>query len=550
MNKITTRSPLEPEYQPLGKPHHDLQARADFEQALLHNNKGNRHPKEEPRRPVRPHDLGKKEGQKGDGLRAHAPLAATFQPGRKEVGLKPQHNHQNNHDFNLSPLAEGATNRKHLYQQDSRFDDRVESIINALMPLAPFLKGVTCETGTSSESPCEPSGHDELFVQQSPIDSVQPVQLNTKPTVQPLNPAADGAEVIVWSVGRETPASIAKNQRDSRQKRLAEEPLPLHQEALPEVAEKSARFPHKATVQSEQLDMTELAARSQYLTDGVDSSKDTIELPRPEEPLPLHQEALPEVAEKSARFPHKATVQSEQLDMTELAARSQYLTDGVDSSKDTIELPRPEEPLPLHQEALPEVAEKSARFPHKATVQSEQLDMTELAARSQYLTDGVDSSKDTIEPPRPEELLLPREETLLEMYSLSFTAPVVTPGDHLLATMRATRLTSVSEQLIQLAQRLAVELELRGGSSQVTQLHLNLPELGAIMVRIAEIPGKLHVELIASQEALRILAQGSYDLLERLQRIEPTQLDFQASGDSEQESRQKRHVYEEWEAEE
>ncbi|MFM1195295.1 type III secretion system needle length determinant [Yersinia enterocolitica] len=430
MNKITTRSPLEPEYQPLGKPHHDLQARADFEQALLHNNKGNRHPKEEPRRPVRPHDLGKKEGQKGDGLRAHAPLEATFQPGRKEVGLKPQHNHQNNHDLNLSPLAEGVTNRAHLYQQDSRFDDRVESIINALMPLAPFLEGVTCETGTSSESPCEPSGHDELFVQQSPIDSVQPVQLNTKPTVQPLNPAADGAEVIVWSVGRETPASIAKNQRDSRQKRLAEEPLPLH------------------------------------------------------------------------------------------------------------------------QEALPEVAEKSARFPHKATVQSEQLDMTELAARSQYLTDGVDSSKDTIEPPRPEELLLPREETLLEMYSLSFTAPVVTPGDHLLATMRATRLTSVSEQLIQLAQRLAVELELRGGSSQVTQLHLNLPELGAIMVRIAEIPGKLHVELIASQEALRILAQGSYDLLERLQRIEPTQLDFQASGDSEQESRQKRHVYEEWEAEE
>ncbi len=455
MNKITTRSPLEPEYQPLGKLHHDLQARADFEQALLHNNKGNRHPKEEPRRPVRPHDLGKKEGQKGDGLRAHAPLEATFQPGRKEVGLKPQHNHQNNHDLNLSPLAEGVTNRAHLYQQDSRFDDRVESIINALMPLAPFLKGVTCETGTSSESPCEPSGHDELFVQQSPIDSVQPVQLNTKPTVQPLNPAADGAEVIVWSVGRETPASIAKNQRDSRQKRLAEEPLPLHQEALPEVCPPAV----SAT---------------------------------PNDHLVARWCATP----------------------------------------------------------VAEVAEKSARFLHKATVQSEQLDMTELAARSQYLTDGVDSSKDTIEQPRPEELLLPREETLLEMYSLSFTAPVVTPGDHLLATMRATRLTSVSEQLIQLAQRLAVELELRGGSSQVTQLHLNLPELGAIMVRIAEIPGKLHVELIASQEALRILAQGSYDLLERLQRIEPTQLDFQASGDSEQESRQKRHVYEEWEAEE
>ncbi len=453
MNKITTRSPLEPEYQPLGKPHHDLQARADFEQALLHNNKGNRHPKEEPRRPVRPHDLGKKEGQKGDGLRAHAPLEATFQPGRKEVGLKPQHNHQNNHDLNLSPLAEGVTNRAHLYQQDSRFDDRVESIINALMPLAPFLEGVTCETGTSSESPCEPSGHDELFVQQSPIDSVQPVQLNTKPTVQPLNPAADGAEVIVWSVGRETPASIAKNQRDSRQKRLAEEPLPLHQEALPEVCPPAV----SAT---------------------------------PNDHLVARWCATP----------------------------------------------------------VAEVAEKSAS--HKATVQSEQLDMTELAARSQYLTDGVDSSKDTIEQPRPEEQLLPREETLLEMYSLSFTAPVVTPGDHLLATMRTTRLTSVSEQLIQLAQRLAVELELRGGSSQVTQLHLNLPELGAIMVRIAEIPGKLHVELIASQEALRILAQGSYDLLERLQRIEPTQLDFQASGDSEQESRQKRHVYEEWEAEE
>lgn len=172
MNKITTRSPLEPEYQPLGKPHHALQACVDFEQALLHNNKGNCHPKEESLKPVRPHDLGKKEGQKGDGLRAHAPLAATSQPGRKEVGLKPQHNHQNNHDFNLSPLAEGATNRAHLYQQDSRFDDRVESIINALMPLAPFLEGVTCETGTSSESPCEPSGHDELFVQQSPIDSL------------------------------------------------------------------------------------------------------------------------------------------------------------------------------------------------------------------------------------------------------------------------------------------------------------------------------------------------------------------------------------------
>ncbi|AJJ53153.1 type III secretion system needle length determinant (plasmid) [Yersinia pseudotuberculosis IP 32953] len=455
MNKITTRSPLEPEYQPLGKPHHALQACVDFEQALLHNNKGNCHPKEESLKPVRPHDLGKKEGQKGDGLRAHAPLAATSQPGRKEVGLKPQHNHQNNHDFNLSPLAEGATNRAHLYQQDSRFDDRVESIINALMPLAPFLEGVTCETGTSSESPCEPSGHDELFVQQSPIDSAQPVQLNTKPTVQPLNPAADGAEVIVWSVGRETPASIAKNQRDSRQKRLAEEPLALHQKALPEICPPAV----SAT---------------------------------PDDHLVARWCATP----------------------------------------------------------VTEVAEKSARFPYKATVQSEQLDMTELADRSQHLTDGVDSSKDTIEPPRPEELLLPREETLPEMYSLSFTAPVVTPGDHLLATMRATRLASVSEQLIQLAQRLAVELELRGGSSQVTQLHLNLPELGAIMVRIAEIPGKLHVELIASREALRILAQGSYDLLERLQRIEPTQLDFQASDDSEQESRQKRHVYEEWEAEE
>lgn len=388
-------------------------------------------------------------------MRAHAPLAATSQPGRKEVGLKPQHNHQNNHDFNLSPLAEGATNRAHLYQQDSRFDDRVESIINALMPLAPFLEGVTCETGTSSESPCEPSGHDELFVQQSPIDSAQPVQLNSKPTVQPLNPAADGAEVIVWSVGRETPASIAKNQRDSRQKRLAEEPLALHQKALPEICPPAV----SAT---------------------------------PDDHLVARWCATP----------------------------------------------------------VTEVAEKSARFPYKATVQSEQLDMTELADRSQHLTDGVDSSKDTIEPPRPEKLLLPREETLPEMYSLSFTAPVVTPGDHLLATMRATRLASVSEQLIQLAQRLAVELELRGGSSQVTQLHLNLPELGAIMVRIAEIPGKLHVELIASREALRILAQGSYDLLERLQRIEPTQLDFQASDDSEQESRQKRHVYEEWEAEE
>ncbi|WP_016591304.1 type III secretion system needle length determinant YscP, partial [Yersinia pestis] len=433
MNKITTRSPLEPEYQPLGKPHHALQACVDFEQALLHNNKGNCHPKEESLKPVRPHDLGKKEGQKGDGLRAHAPLAATSQPGRKEVGLKPQHNHQNNHDFNLSPLAEGATNRAHLYQQDSRFDDRVESIINALMPLAPFLEGVTCETGTSSESPCEPSGHDELFVQQSPIDSAQPVQLNSKPTVQPLNPAADGAEVIVWSVGRETPASIAKNQRDSRQKRLAEEPLALHQKALPEICPPAV----SAT---------------------------------PDDHLVARWCATP----------------------------------------------------------VTEVAEKSARFPYKATVQSEQLDMTELADRSQHLTDGVDSSKDTIEPPRPEKLLLPREETLPEMYSLSFTAPVVTPGDHLLATMRATRLASVSEQLIQLAQRLAVELELRGGSSQVTQLHLNLPELGAIMVRIAEIPGKLHVELIASREALRILAQGSYDLLERLQRIEPTQLDFQA----------------------
>ncbi|KZB75361.1 type III secretion system needle length determinant YscP [Yersinia pestis] len=455
MNKITTRSPLEPEYQPLGKPHHALQACVDFEQALLHNNKGNCHPKEESLKPVRPHDLGKKEGQKGDGLRAHAPLAATSQPGRKEVGLKPQHNHQNNHDFNLSPLAEGATNRAHLYQQDSRFDDRVESIINALMPLAPFLEGVTCETGTSSESPCEPSGHDELFVQQSPIDSAQPVQLNSKPTVQPLNPAADGAEVIVWSVGRETPASIAKNQRDSRQKRLAEEPLALHQKALPEICPPAV----SAT---------------------------------PDDHLVARWCATP----------------------------------------------------------VTEVAEKSARFPYKATVQSEQLDMTELADRSQHLTDGVDSSKDTIEPPRPEKLLLPREETLPEMYSLSFTAPVVTPGDHLLATMRATRLASVSEQLIQLAQRLAVELELRGGSSQVTQLHLNLPELGAIMVRIAEIPGKLHVELIASREALRILAQGSYYLLERLQRIEPTQLDFQASDDSEQESRQKRHVYEEWEAEE
>ena len=82
-------------------------------------------------------------------------------------------------------------------------------------------------------------------------------------------------------------------------------------------------------------------------------------------------------------------------------------------------------------------------------------------------------------------------------------------------------------------------------------LRLTLPQLGDLSIRIAHHHGELQIEILATAQGELLLNQGRSDLVDRLQRLYPGErvaLDLFGQPDSEQGSRHKRSIYEEWDA--
>lgn len=146
------------------------------------------------------------------------------------------------------------------------------------------------------------------------------------------------------------------------------------------------------------------------------------------------------------------------------------------------------------------------------------------------------------------------EEELLAQESFASSAirvpPIsATPGDLLLARV-APRVDH--HELGQLLSRLAVDIHLElGRPERPPMLQLTLPALGALAIRIEHHQGSLQVEVLASEQGSQLLNQGRGELIDRLQRLYPGEriaFDLFTRGDSEQGSRQKRSIYDEWDA--
>ncbi|MFQ2059782.1 type III secretion system needle length determinant [Aeromonas veronii] len=126
---------------------------------------------------------------------------------------------------------------------------------------------------------------------------------------------------------------------------------------------------------------------------------------------------------------------------------------------------------------------------------------------------------------------------------------VKTPGD-----LQLARLTPAenNRELGQLLGRLAVDIyQELGRPERPPLLRLTLPQLGDLSIRIAHHHGELQIEILATSEGQLLLNQGRGDLVDRLQRLYPGErvaLDLFGQPDSEQGSRHKRSIYEEWDA--
>ncbi len=126
---------------------------------------------------------------------------------------------------------------------------------------------------------------------------------------------------------------------------------------------------------------------------------------------------------------------------------------------------------------------------------------------------------------------------------------VKTPGD-----LQLARLTPAesNRELGQLLERLAVDIyQDMGRPERPPLLRLTLPQLGDLSIRIAHYHGELQIEILATAQGELLLNQGRSDLVDRLQRLYPGErvaLALFGQPDSEQGSRHKRSIYEEWDA--
>ncbi len=126
---------------------------------------------------------------------------------------------------------------------------------------------------------------------------------------------------------------------------------------------------------------------------------------------------------------------------------------------------------------------------------------------------------------------------------------VITPGDLQLARLAPAE---NNRELGQLLERLAVDIyQELGRPERPPLLRLTLPQLGDLSIRIAHHHGELQIEILATAQGELLLNQGRSDLIDRLQRLYPGErvaLDLFGQPDSEQGSRHKRSIYEEWDA--
>lgn len=126
---------------------------------------------------------------------------------------------------------------------------------------------------------------------------------------------------------------------------------------------------------------------------------------------------------------------------------------------------------------------------------------------------------------------------------------VKTPGDLQLARLAPAE---NNRELGQLLERLAVDIyQELGRPERPPLLRLTLPPLGDLSIRIAHHHGELQIEILATAQGELLLNQGRSDLVDRLQRLYPGErvaLDLFGQPDSEQGSRHKRSIYEEWDA--
>lgn len=126
---------------------------------------------------------------------------------------------------------------------------------------------------------------------------------------------------------------------------------------------------------------------------------------------------------------------------------------------------------------------------------------------------------------------------------------VKTPGDLQLARLAPAE---SNRELGQLLEQLAVDIyQELGRPERPPLLRLTLPQLGDLSIRIAHHHGELQIEILATAQGELLLNQGRSDLVDRLQRLYPGErvaLDLFGQPDSEQGSRHKRSIYEEWDA--
>lgn len=162
----------------------------------------------------------------------------------------------------------------------------------------------------------------------------------------------------------------------------------------------------------------------------------------------------------------------------------------------------------------------------------------ELAERKTANTDtGTDINKLTLSDEMPEASGQP------------IPPQVKTPGDLQLARLAPAE---SNRELGQLLERLAVDIyQELGRPERPPLLRLTLPQLGDLSIRIAHHHGELQIEILATAQGELLLNQGRSDLVDRLQRLYPGErvaLDLFGQPDSEQGSRHKRSIYEEWDA--
>ncbi|BEE12826.1 hypothetical protein VAWG004_13290 [Aeromonas veronii] len=179
-----------------------------------------------------------------------------------------------------------------------------------------------------------------------------------------------------------------------------------------------------------------------------------------------------------------------------------------------------------------------AELPQGATQTAPQQGVASLAEESELaelLASGTVATEVTDEMP--------------EAYGPPPIPPLKTPGDLQLARLAPAE---NNRELGQLLERLAVDIyQELGRPERPPLLRLTLPQLGDLSIRIAHHHGELQIEILATSEGQLLLNQGRSDLVDRLQRLYPGErvaLDLFGQPGSEQGSRHKRSIYEEWDA--